>query len=191
MFILSETSTPKKCSISYYNSLCASFPQYGIVAWGLTYDLCIKPVFTLKKAVRAIAVESYNNAPSSPIFLALVLLKLQDLFELKLSSFVYESVDRISPSCFHGFLNLLSNVHEHHTRQASRTDIFLTRKFTLQYGLKSVRYASVKSWNSISIQIQQAFSIKVFRRQVKLYLLSINNQSKSLENVYLTTSLFK
>ena len=124
-------------------------------------------------------------------FSSSVLLKLQDLFELTLSSFVYGSVNRISPSCFHGFLNLLSNVHEHHTRQASRIDIFLTRKFTLQYGLKSVRYACVKSWNSISIQIQQAFSIKAFRRQVKLYLLSINNQSKSLENVYLTTSLFK
>ena len=38
-----------------------------------------------KKAVRAIAFETHNAA-SSPIFLALELLKLQDLFELKLLS---------------------------------------------------------------------------------------------------------
>ena len=69
------------------------------------------------------------------------------------------------------------NVHQHHTRQAAKSDIFLTRKFTLQYGLKSVRYAGAKSWNIIPIQIKQAVSIHTFRRQVKHYLLSINYQS--------------
>ena len=168
---------PKNVLVSLYNSLFASFLQYGIVVWGLTYNSYIKPIFTLqKKAVRAIAFENCY-APSSPNFLDLQLLKLQDLFELKLLSFVYESVHEISPSCFHGFFNLVSNVHQHHTRQAAKSDIFLTRKFTLQYGLKSVRYAGAKSWNSIPIQIKQAVSIHTFRRQVKHYLFSINYQS--------------
>ena len=89
--------------VSLYNSLFASFLQYGIVVWGLTCDSYIKPIFILqKKAVRAIAFEN-SSAPSSPIFHTLQFLKMQDLFELKLLNFVYESVNKISPSCFHEF----------------------------------------------------------------------------------------
>ena len=101
-------------------------------------------LYSPNKAARAIAFENHYAA-SSPNFLALELLKQQDLFELKLLSFVYESVNSTSQSCFRGFFNLLSNVITHHTRQAFRSDIFLLRKFTLQYGLKSVRFAGAKS----------------------------------------------
>ena len=121
----------KNFLVSFYNSLFSSFLQYGIVVWSLTYTSYIKPIFTLqKKTVRAIAFENYY-APSSPIFLALELLQLQDLFELKLLSFVYKSVNGISPSCSHGFFNLVSDVHQHHTRPAAKSDIFPTRIFTL------------------------------------------------------------
>ena len=148
-----------------------------MVVWGLSYNSYIKPIFySPEESCKGIAFENCY-APSSPIFLALQLLKLQDLFELKLLSFVYESVHEISVSCFHGLFSLVSNVHQHHTRQAAKSDIFLTRKFTLQYGLKSVRYTGAKSWSSIPIQIKQAVSIHTFRRQVKHYLFSINHQS--------------
>ena len=56
---------PKNVLISLYNSLFPSFLKYGIVVWGLTYGLYIKPIFTLyKDSVRAIAFEKYY-APSS------------------------------------------------------------------------------------------------------------------------------
>ena len=53
-------------------------------------------LYSPRKAVKAITFDNYY-ALSSPIFLALELLELQDLFELKLS-FFSESVDVISPS---------------------------------------------------------------------------------------------
>ena len=94
---------PINVLVSLYNSLFASFLQYGIVVWGLTCDSYIKPIFILqKKAVTAIAFENHF-APSSPNFHTLQLLKLQDFFELKLLTFVYESANKISPSCFHEF----------------------------------------------------------------------------------------
>ena len=71
---------PTNVLVSLYYSLFASFLQYGIVVWGLTYDAYIKPIFILeKKVVRAIAFKKFS-APSAPIFLTLRLLKLQDLF---------------------------------------------------------------------------------------------------------------
>ena len=124
---------PTDVLVSLYYSLFASFLQYGIVVWGLTYDTYIKPIFILqKKVVRAITFNNFS-APSAPIFLTLRILKLQDLFEMKLLTFVYEAVNKLSPSCFHEFFDVLSQVHQHDTRQARKGDILLTRKNSLQY----------------------------------------------------------
>ena len=83
----------------------------------------MSPLISLQ-AVRAIAFEN-RSAPSSPIFHTL---QLSNLFELKLLTFVDESVNKISPSCFHEFFYLFSNVHQHDIRKACKGDIFVTRK---------------------------------------------------------------
>ena len=94
---------PTNVLVSLYYSLFASFLQYGIVVWGLTYDTYMTPIFILqKKVIRAMAIKNLST-PSTPIFLELQLLKLQDLFEMKLLAFVYESVNKLSPPCFHEF----------------------------------------------------------------------------------------
>ena len=140
--------------ISLYNSLFASFLQYGIIIWGLTYDIHIKPIYILpKKVVRAIAFMNFTST-SSPISSDLKILKLYDLFHLKLLLFVYESVNRISPSVFHNFFEILSDVHQHDTRQARKGDIFIIRHNTLQYGERSIRYTGAKSWNNTPMNIK-------------------------------------
>ena len=167
---------PTDVLVSLYNSLFASFLQYGIIVWGLTYDTHIKPIYILqKKVVRAIAFMNFTS-PSSPIFSDLKILKLYDLFHLKLLLFVYESVNRISPSVFHNIFEILSDVHQHDTRQARKGDIFMTRHDTLQYGERSIRYTGAKSWNNIPFNIKQSPSVTSFRRQVKLHLFSTNYQ---------------
>ena len=123
----------------------SSFLQYGIIIWGLTYDSHTKPIYLLqKKVVRAITFRSFTS-PSTPIFSDLKILKLYDLFDLKLLTFVYESVNKISPLFFHNFFEPLTAVHQYDTRQASKGDIFMSHKNALQYGLRSVRYAGAKS----------------------------------------------
>ena len=101
IFFTARHLLSKNVLVSLYYSLFASFLQYGIVVWGLTYDTYIKPIFILqKKVIQAIAFKNLST-PSTPIFLELHLLKLQDLFEMKLLTFVYESVNKLSPPCFH------------------------------------------------------------------------------------------
>ena len=73
------------------------------------------------------------------------ILKLKDLFEMKLLTFVFESVNKYSLSCFHDYFDVLSQVHQHDTRQACEGDIRWTCKNTLQYGLKSIKYAGANS----------------------------------------------
>ena len=168
---------PTSVLISLYNSLFSSFLQYEIIVWGLTYDTHTKPIYLLqKKAIRAIAFKSFTS-PSTPIFSDLKILKLYDLFDFKLLTFVYESVNKISPSFFHNFFETLTTVHHYNTRQALKGDIFMTRENTLQYGLRCVRYAGAKSWNSIPDVIRQSPSVSNFCRKLKFHIFSTKYQN--------------
>ena len=144
MFFKVRHFLPISVLVCLYNSLFSPFLQYGILVWGLTYETYIKPVYLLQKRVlRAISFEHYTS-PSTPIFSDLKILKLHDLFQLKLLGFVYDCVNKTAPPYFHSFFALVESVHQYGTRQASKTDIFVTQKNTLQYGLRSVRYFGAK-----------------------------------------------
>ena len=60
---------------------------------------------------------------------------------LQLTSFVYACINKLVPAVFDNYVNCISNTHYHSTRQAARSDLFVERKNTTQYGIKSVRYA--------------------------------------------------
>ena len=163
---------PTSILVSLYNSLFASFLHYGIIVWGLTYNIHTMPIYLLqKKVVRAIAFKSFTS-PSTPIFSEFKILKLYDLLDFKLLTFVYESVNKVSPSCFFNFFQILSEVHQYDTRKACKGDIFITQKNKLHYGLRSVTYAGAKSWNNIPFNIKQAPSAMSFRHQLKFHLFS-------------------
>ena len=147
---------PTNVFISLYYSLFASFLQYGIIVLGLAYNTHTNPIYLLqKKVVRPIVFKNFTS-PSTPIFSELKILKLYDLFNLKLLTFVYESLNLISPTFFHNIFETLSSVHQYGTRQACGGDIFMMRGNTLQYGLKSIRYAGAKVWNGIPLKIKQS-----------------------------------
>ena len=128
-----------------------------------------------KRVIRAIAFEHFTS-PTTPLFSDLKILKLHDLFQFKLLSFVYDCVNKTSPSCFHSFFDLVQSVHQHCTRQATKKDIFLMQKNTAQYGLRSVRYFGAKCWNEIPMDIRKSYSTISFRRKLKAFLFENNYQ---------------
>ena len=172
MFFKIRNLLPLDVLVCLYNALFLSFLQYGLIVWGQTYASYIDPIFKLqKKAVRAISFQS-SMSPSLPIFNDLKLLKLSELFELRLLTFVFDSVNKSSPTCFHDFFLLNSSVHQYSTRQASQGDLYMFRKNSLQYGLKSIRYLGAKLWNALSVELRNASSKILFKTKLKNYLLS-------------------
>ena len=162
----------KTTLITLYNAFFMSFLQYGIVAWGQTFDSYIEPLFKLqKRAVRAISHQSFL-AHTLPIFTDLKLLRIADIFKLRLLSFVYEAINKSAPDCFHDFFSLTSSIHCHNTRQSTRGDLFLTKLNTLQYGLKSIRYLGAKQWNEIPATIRISSSKFLFKKRLKAYRLN-------------------
>ena len=121
-----------------------------------------------KRVVRAISFAHFT-APYSPIFSALKILRLHELFQLKLLSFVYRCVNRISPSCFHSFFDLVESVHRYGTRQVTKNDIYLTQKNTLQYGIRSVRFYGAKCRNDIPVGLKNHPLLIFFEKNSKLF----------------------
>ena len=124
-----------------------------------------------KRAVRAISFQP-RMSPSLPIFNDLKLLKLSEIFELRLLTFVFDSVKKTSPRCFHDFFLFSSSVHQYSTRQASQGDLHMSRKNSLQYGLKSIRYLGAKLWNTLPLELRNAPSKALFKTKLKIYLLT-------------------
>ena len=132
MFFKIRNLLPLDVLICLYNALFLSFLQYGLVVWGQTYESYTDLIFILqKKAVRAISFQP-RMSPSLPIFNDLKLLKLSEIFELRLLTFVFDSVNKTSPSCFHDFFLLAHLFIKYATRQASQGDLFMSRKNSLQ-----------------------------------------------------------
>ena len=120
-----------------------------------------------RKKQSGLSLFSLNCQASLPIFKDLKLLELSEIFELRLSTFVFDSVNKTSPSCFHNFFLFNSSVHQYSTRQASQGDLYLLRKNSSQYGLKSIRYLGAKLWNSLPVELRNAPSEVSFKTKMK------------------------
>ena len=123
-----------------------------------------------QKSVKASSFQP-RLSPSLPMFIDLKLLKLSGVFELRLLTFVFGSVNKTSPGCFHDVFLFTSSVHQYATRQASQGYLFMSRKNSLQYGLKSIRYLGVTLWNALPVELRNAPSKTSFKVKLKIYLL--------------------
>ena len=176
MFFKIRNLLPLDVLVCLYNALFLSFLQYGLIVWGQTYASYTDPVFKLqKKAVRAISFQP-RMSPSLPTFNDLKLLKLSEIFELRLLTFVFDSVNKTSPGCFHDFFLFSSSVYQYYTRHASQGDLYMSRKNSLQYGLKSIRYLGAKLWSTLPVEIRNAPSKISFKTRLKIHLLEKVNR---------------
>ena len=145
-----------------YFSLFYSFVSYGIAVWGLTHKSLLNPlIISQKKIVRIMCFEE-PTAHTEPLFKKLQFLKVRDIHELQLLSFIYDCQNKIAPAHFHSYFTPCYGVHSINTRQASRGDLFLTRKTTFQYGIRSIQYSGAVLWNSLPVSIRNSPSHLTF-----------------------------
>ena len=97
---------PLDILISIYYALFYPFLTYGIVVWGATCENLIKPILTTQKKVIRAMTFSEPTAHSSPLFSDLKILKVGDIYQLHISSFVFECHNDIAPAHFRDFSDL-------------------------------------------------------------------------------------
>ena len=109
-----------------YRGLFASFLAYGISVWGSAFATYIDPIFILQKKILKIITFNKVIASSAPLFDALQILKLNDIFKLQITSFVYECLNNFAPIYFREYFLSIHSVHNIETRQSKQGDLFVT-----------------------------------------------------------------
>ena len=107
-----------------YFSMVQSQLQYGILAWGFDHSRLDK----LQKRIIRIITQSKYKSHCDPLFNALEILKIKDLFELNCLKFLYNFKKGLLPKYFMSFrCSPRSSIHDHDTRYASQIDTISTR----------------------------------------------------------------
>ena len=71
----------------------------------------------------------YSFLSSNPLFLKLEILKIQDLFKVKIGKFIYKCLNKNTPINFRDWFLLTSQIHNYNTRSGyTNTDQLLSTK---------------------------------------------------------------
>ena len=91
---------------------------------GSYIHIFVKSNSVLQRKILRVITFSDKNAPSTPIFDSLKILKFNDMITMHIVSFVYECGQNLSPACFSNYFTWIENVHSFGTRQSKRDNLF-------------------------------------------------------------------
>ena len=123
----------------------------------------------------------YSFLPSDPLFFKLEIHKIQDIFKLNISKFIFKCLNKWTPVNFRSWYQLTSSLNKHNTRSKfvnienlveTRT-LFVPTARTSNYGLKLLKVLGPKVWNSLPPLLRINESLNSFIKKLKNIL--INN----------------
>ena len=167
-----------------YNSLILPHLNYSIIVWGFE---CQRIMKLQKKCVRVLCGSKYNSH-SEPLFKALNLLKVEDIFRCQVLKFYYKFMNKSLPLYFETMFTPNSTVHQYETRQ--RRSIHLPVARTSQAGL-CIRHFIPKLLKEIPLCIQDkvtSHSFHGFSQYTKNYFIQNYETDCSIQNCYISNN---
>ena len=165
-----------------YQSLIVCRLEYGILAWGAS---AIKLLGLQKKAVRVIEKAKYNSH-TEPIFKRLNLLRIGDLYILKVLAFYHKFCnDRLPKYFLTNYILYNEDFHNYSTR--NRNSLAVPR-FRHGYSHDTLRYKIVKTVNELPDYVTdktRSHSLHGFVNYVKKFLLQKYSVSCQIPNCYI------
>ena len=152
---------PTETLTTLYYTLVYPYINYCIMIWGGTCTSHIKQFETLqKRCIRTITGSTFL-AHTSPLFKKLKILKIRDVYNLKLALRAYKIRSTLEAQ--------YSRTHTHNTRHHSLLLPHFERLTTTQ---NSLHYRIPTLWNTIPIEIKNSQTITQFKRLYKDHLLT-------------------
>ena len=155
---------PETALITLYNTLVTSHITYGITAWSSANVTNKTKLHILQKRELKAISNSEFRCPSNPLFIKFNQLKVFDLCNLYVGSFMYKYCNNLLPCTFDNIFTSNQDNHNYNTRNASN---FQFPKNRLEFGNKSICYQGVKTWNDIPYHIKNANSLNSFKCSFK------------------------
>ena len=159
-----------------YHSLIYPFLLYGVPVWGNASNVHIDQIHKMqKKSVRIITNNnltyignSFEKVHSSPLFKSLKLLTIYDIYRVETLKFVYDSLHKLNPSQFHDYFSYTNSIHN--TAASRNNNLIPPSVRTTTYGLKSLKYNGVLTWNKLPFHIRTKSKKKFTRLATKTYI---------------------
>ena len=172
-----------------YYSLVYPHLLYANEVWGSADIIHLNSLIILqKRVIRLISntdrrLEDFSFPPSDPLFSKMEIIKIQDIFKINVSKFIFKCLNKSNPINFHSWFIISSQVNKHNTRSmyidieksiTTRT-LFIPFSRTTHYGLKQLKVQGPKIWNNIPSLIRNHHSIKNFLKEFKDYIIKSYN----------------
>ena len=168
-----------------YYALIYSHLVYAIEVWGSACITHMTKISTLQK--RVVRLMTYKDQfpdipgplyPSSPLFLELEFLKMEDIFILQISKFIHKCINHDIIGNFENWFKLNCEVHSHWTRTnynesllENTNNLAIPFGRTTNYGLKLIKVSGPKFWNSLPLDLRNLKSFTNFKNSIKKHLL--------------------
>jgi hypothetical protein len=156
--------------LQIYNSLILPYLTYCNMIWTNASDTRQKKLNALqKKAIRIIDGAEYC-AHTNPIFKKLGLLRITDIGQYQILLFVYQFMKHALPENFWNYFTETKFIHQHFTRQSTGLNILFART---QLRKKGIKFSGPTLWNHLPSHIKDSSSLVVFKKRLKIHLLSL------------------
>ena len=157
-------SLPRKILRTLYQTLILPHLSYCCSVWSSATKTQLNKLFILqKRAIRHITGINYC-AHTSKHFLALNLLKLSDLINMNLASFIYRVTHNCVPSSLTNVFKTNNQIHIHYTRQSSNIHCPPCRTSLIRHNTFN---RAIDFWNSLSTNTQGCNSLVKLRKYIK------------------------
>ena len=150
---------PIECLKMLYYTLVYPHLTYGIVLWGATHKTYIERLYrSQKKILRAMYSATFFEH-SHPLFSQLKILKIEDIYNIEVSKFMYKHSINDLPIDLSNLFQHTSNIHGYGTRQSTDIRPFNPR---INIFLNSILCKGPNIWNVIANDIKQLRGIRNF-----------------------------
>ena len=150
---------PMKARIDYYYAFIYPYLAYHTIIWGGTYPVHLQPLIVQqKRTIRTIANAGFIDH-TEPLFKQLKLLKVQDIYNFQLGTYMYRALGRGE---FTAGADTRTRGSIYDVRPARR------RLTTTKH---AVSYAAPTFWNTLSDDLRSIGSYRRFKKDLKEYLL--------------------
>ena len=159
-----KNTLPKNNLRTLYQTLIQPYLEYGLILWGGTHTSYLNKITKQqKRIIRIISAAKYNDH-TTPLFKQLKLLKLEDLYTLNMSKFMYKANNNQLPKNLQRYFTQNSQIHSHNTRQSSHTHVNQVRTLN---AANQLTQKGPKVWYELNTQIQISNTIKQLSARLK------------------------
>ena len=157
---------------SLYYSLVHPHITYGIIHWGNAPKTMLnKVIIQQKKSLRIINGRNYNT-PTNPLFHKMKILKIQEIYELQLATFMYKYSTYNLPTQLQQLFILNRQLHNYNTRNRNNPIVPMHKT---DMGKRSIAHMGPLIWNAVPNNIKLSNTCKSFKSKLKNNLLERYN----------------